>query len=433
MNVRPIALDVLSRWEEGAQYINLALGYKLGGLEEADRRFLTALVYGTVEKCITLDYYIGVLSGRGALDATTRNILRLGLYELLYLNTPRHAAVSLTVDLARNAGEKSFVNGCLRSALRSPELLVPPPRERNLARHLSVKYSVPRDTVRLFLEIFGEEEIEIFLTSVNSRTGMTLRVNTLRTTREDYLARLAEAGIDATPTPHAPASVYLPESYPPKALPGWEEGLFFVQDEASAVAVCALGAEAHHRVLDLCACPGGKSFGAAMDMQNEGTLRAYDLHPAKLSLVEEGARRLGLSVIETAAQDAADPDPRLIGWADRIICDVPCSGLGVLSKKADLRYKDLGAASNLPALQYEILSAAALCLAEGGRLIYSTCTVCPQENEAVTDRFLAAHPDFTYVPFEVGGLSAPLGHLTLYPHIHRTDGFYIARLERRRA
>ncbi len=430
MNLRRLALDLLARWDEGDVYINLAVGRACEALPDSERRTLTALLYGTVEKCITLDYFIGTLAKRGDVDPYTRNLLRLGLYEVLYMRTPAHAAVNETVKLARNRGEAGFVNGILRAAARAPQTLTPPPREKNPARYLSVAYSVPLKLVRLLVEALGEQT-EAFLQAVTTPSGMTLHINTTQISREEYLAALKDRGIEAHLTPYAPRGVILARSYPPRELPGFEEGWFFVQDEASQVAVSALAPAPHTRVLDLCACPGGKSFGCAVAMGDTGEVRAFDLHASKLSLIKDGAARLKLRSVTAEEQDAAHPSPALAGQGEYVLCDVPCSGLGVLSKKADLRYRDTEGIAALPPLQLSILSAGAACLAPGGTLLYSTCTVNPKENEGVTDAFLASHPDFAYVPFEVGSLRAPEGRLTLLPHIHHTDGFYIAKLKRR--
>ncbi len=430
MNTRKSAIDLLGRWDASEAYINLTVGHATAHLSDTDRRYLTALLYGTVERLITLDYYIGVLTRRSELDPTTRDILRLGLYELLFMRTPAHAAVNEWVKMTRNRGEASFVNGVLRTALREPQKLTLPPREKNLARHLSVAHSVPIGTVRRLLDILGNET-EAFLSAVNGTDGMTLRVNTARTTREEYLATLQARGIACQKTPYAPHGIKLSESHPPRTLPGYDEGLFYIQDEASQICVAALDAQSDMTVIDLCACPGGKSFGTAMDMQNRGSIRACDLHASKLPLISDGAARLGLTCITTQEHDATQPQTDLIGKCDRVICDVPCSGLGVLSKKADLRYKDMEAADRLPLLQTEILETAATYVRAGGILVYSTCTINPKENEGVTDAFLMSHPDFIAQDFAIGELLSEEGKLTLYPHIHATDGFYIAKLKRR--
>ena len=428
MNLRLTALRVLARWEAGDAYINLAIGRAAEGLPDADRRYLTALVYGTVEKKLTLDYAIGALAHRSDVSPAAKSILECGLYELFYLHTPRHAAVNAWVELAGSRGEKSFVNGVLRaaSALDAPPL---PPREKNEARYLSVCYSVPLATVKRLVTILGAET-EDFLRATALPPRMTLRVNPLKISREEYLAHLTAAGVDAAATPYAPAGVRLARTCPPRDLPGFAEGWFFVQDEASQIATEVLGAEPGETVIDLCACPGGKSFGAAVRMENRGRVLSFDLHASKLSLIESGAARLGLTCITAAEHDATVPDPALSALADRVICDVPCSGLGVLSKKPDLRYKDLRVADELPALQSAILANAADCVKPGGVLLYSTCTVNPAENEAVTDAFRAARPDFTPEDFTVGALASEAGRLTLFPHRHGTDGFYLAKFRR---
>jgi 16S rRNA (cytosine967-C5)-methyltransferase len=292
-----------------------------------------------------------------------------------------------------------------------------------------VKYSLPISTIRLLTSILGEET-EAFLTAVNASHGITLRINTLKISREDYLALLLEKGISATPTPYAPYGILISTSLSPRDLPGFDEGWFYVQDEASQIAISALFPKSESRVIDLCACPGGKSFGAALLMENKGQIMSFDIHESKLSLVRDGAERLGISIMQVSQGDATLSRPELIGTGDFIICDVPCSGLGVLGKKADLRYKDMEGVETLPQLQLSILETGATYLKEDGVLLYSTCTIRPEENEKVTDTFLASHPAFSYVPFSCGALSAPKGHITLYPHIHGTDGFYIAILKR---
>ncbi len=428
MNIRLTALRVLARWEAGDAYINLAIGRAAEALPDADRRYLTALVYGTVEHKLALDYAIGALAHRSDVSPAAKSILECGLYELFYLRTPRHATVNAWVELAGSRGEKSFINGVLRAA-SALDALPLPPRDKNEARYLSVCYSVPLATVKRLAAVLGDET-EDFLRATAQPPRMTLRVNTLKISRADYLARLAAAGIDAAATPYAPAGVRLSGTCPPRDLPGFADGWFFVQDEASQIATEVLGAEPGETVIDLCACPGGKSFGAAIRMENRGRVLSFDLHASKLSLIESGAARLGLTCITVGEQDATAPAPGLSGLADRVICDVPCSGLGVLSKKPDLRYKDLRAADELPALQSAILGSAAGCVRPGGVLLYSTCTVNPGENEAVTDAFRAAHEDFNPEDFTVGALASEGGRLTLYPHRHGTDGFYLAKFRK---
>lgn len=435
MNVRRSALRLLCRWEEEGRYINLSLDSVGQETTGEQRRALTALLYGTVERALTLDYDIGVLAGRSAasLDVYTRNLLRLGLYQLLYMeNTPAFAAVHETVALARNPGERGLTNAVLRAAQRTPPAL--PPRQKNAARWISLRYSVALPLVRRLIAALGEDCAEQAIAAMDAAGrsgGMTLRVNDCRTDRESLLARLRAAGYEAEPSPLCGSAIVLPHGAPPTELPGFDTGEFFVQDAASQLAVAALDPLPGERVVDVCACPGGKSLSAAVQMKNCGEVLAFDLHESKLPLIVGSAERLGLSCIRAAAHDATAVQPALRGHADRVICDVPCSGLGVLGKKPDLRYRGEEGLDELPALQAKILAAAAEYVRPGGVLVYSTCTLLPAENEEQVAAFLGTHPDFAPDRFPPDcGVAAPGGMLTLYPQTSGTDGFFIARLRR---
>ena len=418
------ALALLLRHEAGDGFANLlADGDRLRAMEPRERALLVALFYGTVERRLTLDYHIGVLTGRGAasLDPHTRAALRLGLYQLLYMNIPPHAAVSETVSLGRTRGERALLNGALRRAAADPLALTPPPEERDLVRHLSVLHSLPAPTVRYFLGRLGVEETRALLAAFNTRPPLHLRVNTLRCDREGLLARLREGGLSAEPDPLAPEGIRLREAPPVASLPGYDEGLFFVQDTASQLTTELLSPKPGERILDLCTCPGGKSFGAAIAAGDRASLLSRDLHGSKLSLVREGAERLGLTSLTVREWDATVPDPADRDRYDGIICDVPCSGLGVIAKKPDLRYRGLASVAELAALSGRILAAAAVALRPGGRMVFSTCTLTEEENEGAVTAFLASHPDFYLEDFTVGGLPSREGMLTLWPHRHGTD------------
>ena len=250
---------------------------------------------------------------------------------------------------------------------------------------------------------------------------MTLRVNTQKITREGLLQRLRKDGYKAEETVESQSGISL-SSAPIVALPGFDEGLFFVQDEASQLCVEALDAKAGMRVLDACACPGSKAFGAAMDMGNAGELIACDLHQNKLSLVERGAERLGISILKTEARDARLYDPDWEEAFDRVLCDVPCSGFGVFAKKPELRYKDPQKSAPLPNIQQDILRNAARYVKKGGVLVYSTCTLLPEENGENVARFLSERTNFSL-----------LRERTLYPDLDGTDGFYFAVMQKNNA
>lgn len=428
MNLRKTALSLLSAWEEKSAFINLLLSDRVLADAGDGADFLTALLYGTVERKITLDYLIGALSGRSPEDVSphTRQLLRLGLYELLYLHTPAHASVNETVSLGETPGERAFLNAILRKADRERDALPLPPRDKP-ARYLSVSRSFPLPLVKRFLSLFGEEDTAALLDAFNTVSPLTLCVSPAYG-RDRYLSDLRAAGIDAEACRYSPLGVRLSRSVPPASLPLFDRGVFFVQDEASQIAGEALSPAPGQTVIDVCACPGGKTFGAAFRAGETAAFTACDLYSSKLSLITSGAERLGIDV-SVRELDAAAGDASLDGTADRVICDVPCSGLGVLGKKADLRYRDIDV--TLPALQSRILARSFSYLRPGGVLVYSTCTLLPEENENNVRAFLAAAPDAVAEDFTVGSLSSKEGMLTLYPHIHGTDGFFIAKLRKR--
>ena len=426
MTPRSLAYDLLGRSEKSKQYSNIALDHALekSGLSHADKRLASALFYGVTERRITLDYRISQLSARpvSELDAEVLCALRMGLYQLMYLDRiPVHAAINETVGLCKKRFS-GFVNAILRAHTREPFVL---PSREDAAEYLSVSCSVCKELCERFISIFGVDEAERVLNGFLGVSDTTLRVNTLRTSR-DALAQKLE---DATPTDISPAGLYVKGSV--RELYGFSEGLFFVQDQASQICVEALDAREGELMLDICACPGSKSFGSEIKMNGKGRIIAFDLHENKLSLVKESAKRLGIDVIETSAMDGRTPIPELFGKADRVLCDVPCSGFGVLGKKPELRYKSPEESARLPEIQRAILDNASRYVKVGGTLVYSTCTLLPEENQQNIEEFLARHPEFSLAPWSVGSLEVSNGMITLMPHIHNTDGFFIAKLIRK--
>ncbi len=427
-NVREIALRLMLSAELEGRYVNLLLNTaEVKALPSEKRAFLTALLYTATERRLAYDYAICALSGRGIdkISADVKNVLRIGLCQIYDMkNIPDHAAVNETVALVRQKSARSFVNALLREAIRRGEPPLPE-RDKNPHRYLSVKYSVPIALVKHYASLVGENT-EALLISLTKKAPLSLTVNTRRTDRASVLASLKEYG--AYPTELSPRGVLIDAPVVPKALAGFAEGDFFVQDESSRLAVEALALKGDERVIDVCAAPGGKSFLAAI--LTSGEVFSFELHESKLSLISEGAERLSLDNITVAKRDATQPCGQLLGTADALICDVPCSGLGVIHKKPDLRYKDLAAISELPELQYEILTKSSAYLKVGGRLVYSTCTLNPRENEDVTDRFVREHTDFEYEKISLGKIEHKSGKLTLYPHIDNTDGFYISLIRK---
>lgn len=435
MNIRQIALRILSEYEAEGKFINLALSSHLtDNLSREDKAALTVLLYTTVEHKLSYDYFICALSGRSLsdIDPHTLNILRLGLCQILDMRSiPDFAAVNESVKLAKNPGERSFVNGILRAAVRRKDDMPMPSEEKNYRRYLSVKYSFPLATVKHFDSLYGRESTERMLDFYNNVKYTDITVNTNKISVADYKMKLGEAGIAAEENSLAPISLRLTGSVNPERLPGFEDGLFFVQDRASCVSACLLEASVGDVIVDCCSAPGGKSFAAAVLSGGKAQLHSFDLHDSKLSLIRSGAHRLGLDCISVEQRDALEPRSDLISKADRVICDAPCSGLGVLGKKPDLRYKDIADAKDLSDLQLSILKASSTYLKRGGYMVYSTCTLNPKENELIVQQFLDENPDFESVSFTVGDIECKNGMLTLLPHVHHTDGFFMAKIRRK--
>ena len=428
MTPRQLAFTLLQRVEKNDSFLNLALDHALSEsqLSGADRALASVLIYGVTERRLTLDYQIDRLSSRPkeSIDLAVRTALRLGLYQLIYLDRiPAYAAISETVSLLprRSAG---FANAILRSYVREATLALPD-RSKGVAEYLSVAHSVSLPLARRLIASYGEVRAEEILRGFERPATTTLSVNTLRTSREELLRKLA----DATPTPTAPNGILTQGSV--REMYGFEDGLFFVQDEASQICVEALGAESNEIVMDICACPGSKSFGTAIRMKNQGKILSFDLHAKKLPLIESGAARLGITIITTAERDGRSFLPEMEGKADRVLCDVPCSGFGTLSKKPEIRYKNPDDMASLPDIQAAILENACRYVKKGGVLVYSTCTILPEENEKNIQRFLENHAEFTLSPFSVGALSVENGMISLFPDTHSTDGFFVARMVRK--
>ena len=438
---RYLALKTLLSAEKNGKYINLASDAELNSanMSAQDKALFTSLVYGVTERRITLDYIIAAMSSRGTshIEPRVMGILRLGLYQIIYLDKiPVHAAVNETVALTKNKGEGSFVNAILRNYIRDGQSRVLfPKKEDSVSRYLSVRYSFPEWICESLIADYGAEDAEgILMAFSSSAPAPTLRANTLVTDKEALIRSISEAGIECDCTPYSPYGIKLSHSTNVTTLEGFSDGAFFVQDEASQISTKVLDPQAGETIIDTCSCPGSKSFGAAIEMKNEGKVYSFDLHKNKLSLVSSSAKRLHINIIEANERDARESDPSLLSKADRVICDVPCSGLGVMAKKPDIRYKSEEDIKKLPALGLEILKQSAQYLRKGGVLLYSTCTLKKDENELTVQKFLEAEPSFSLCPFTVPSRDPDTpdivsdGMLTLMPHIHKTDGFFIAKL-----
>lgn len=442
MNAREAALKALLHVDTEAGYSNLVLDRTLEEhpLAPRDRALATAIFYGVLERRITLDYTIGRFSSLPLekISPAALEILRIGAYQILYLEkVPASAAVSESVNLAKACGAKraaGFVNAVLRSLLRAGGR-VPPLPEDPLER-LSVEHSCPKWLISLWRKSYGEDAALRLLKSLSDKPDLFARVNNTLADEEQLIGRLRAEGIEAERAGWPEFALRLKKAPELGRSGGFREGLFHIQDLSSQILCAMVDPRPGETVLDVCAAPGGKTFTLAERMGDSGTVLAFDKYPQKVGLIRSGAERLRLSCVRAGLRDAADPksapEP-----ADRVLCDVPCSGLGILRRKPEIRYKSPFTIDSLPDLQYFILCKSSESVVSGGVLFYSTCTLNPAENGKVADRFAAEHPDFAPLPLPVPeplgrALDEPENQMTLLPYAHRTDGFFFAAFKKSR-
>lgn len=437
MGARETALNVLIACRKEAGWSNGVLKEYISRdrLDRREAALAARLCYGVVQNRITLDFYLQqLLTGRVKdLHPAVRDILHLGLYQLYYMDKiPQSAAVNECVLLAKSYCRKQrnapgLVNAVLRNGARSKDTLRQPDT-------LETRYSHPQKLIDMLRAYVGEARLEPMLAANNTVAPTVVQVNTLRTTKQELIAKLEEEGVTATAHSWMEDCLELAGTGSIEQLNAFRDGLIYVQDPASKLSVLCAGIVPGKtiEVLDCCAAPGGKSFAAAIVMQGKGTIISCDVHGHKTELIRNGAARLGIANLEAYQQDATVLNPQWLDKMDLVITDAPCSGYGIIRKKPDIRYKDPDSVQQLPALQLEILKNQANYVKPGGLLMYSTCTLVRKENEGVVEKFLKVRPDFTLEPLP---LRAPFpknksGMLALVPGEYDTDGFFICRLRR---
>ena len=430
---RQVAFEILMKIHRDSAYSNLVIDSKLNDNEisSKDKSLVTAIVYGVLERKITLDFIISLYLRQSLkrLKPEVLTILRIGAYQLLFMDKiPNSAAINERVNIAKKNG-CTFASGLINAVLRKVSIngFSLPNYDDDKSLFYSVKYSCPTTLVDLWMNAYGEDNANQIMQASIGVAPTVIRVNTLKTTTNELIEILDEQGIQATICSDIENAIVIGKVGAVENIKAYKDGLFYVQDTASQLCCKALGTKPGETVFDLCSAPGGKSFTIAQYMNNFGSLHSFDIYPARINLISEGAKRLGISIVKAGILDASVFNES-IGLADKVLCDVPCSGLGIIRRKPEIRYKSLENIDNLHNIQYDILRTASKYVKQGGILLYSTCSLNPSENDKICDRFLKEHRQFKAVrPLpNIKSYNDDSSYLTLMPHINNSDGFFIA-------
>lgn len=417
---RKTAFEILFEIEKEGAYSNLTINRFLEKNKPENPAFIRELVYGVLENKILLDYYLDNLipSGIKKVKKKEATLLRLGIYQLIFMDSvPDYAAVNETVAIAKKLvrGREGFINGVLRGYMKKGNEIKLPDESKDLKNYLSVKYSFPTWLIEKWEEQYGIEECKLLLEASNSRPQLSIRVNIDKISRDDLKGYLEEKGYEVTlgtfseRTLHIKGSGLLDDDK-------YKEGYFSIQDEASTVAADVLSATPGETIIDVCAAPGGKSTAIAELMKNDGKVYSCDIYEHKLELINSLAKRLGLSIIETTLLDGTKGKENWFAMADRVLADVPCSGLGVIRRKPEIKYKDITDFTELVEIQKKILNNAAKYVKSGGTLVYSTCTINKDENQSQISEFLSNHEEFELISEKQ------------FLPTENIDGFYVCKM-----
>lgn len=434
MTPREAALTALERCRRDRAWSNASIDNVIRKyeLDRRDAALASRLCLGVLQNTALCDFYIDSVC-TSKLEPKVRDILRMGVYQLLCLDKiPARAAVNESVALCKKTGygrASGLVNAVLRRLVANAEKLPEIPNKGS-ASYLHIKYSHPLWLCERIVKDHGYDFAEGFFAANNAQPKLTIQVNTLKVTAADYERALTRREIEYGAFPELSGCLELHGGNVTELL-GYDEGLFYVQDRAARAAVEIASLKPDMKVLDACAAPGGKSFAAALAMNNTGSILSCDIHEKKLSLIRSGAERLGISVISTRTADARIEKTEWRESFDAVIADVPCSGMGVIRKKPEIRCKSAEEIAGLPETQLRILSNLAGTVRKGGTLLYSTCTVLREENEDIVRAFLKENKNFELVPYVLGELKSENGMHTFWPHIDGTDGFFAAKMIRK--
>jgi 16S rRNA (cytosine967-C5)-methyltransferase len=438
---RACALDTLEKWHKASAFSNLLLHQQLqkSDLENRDKRLVTEIVYGTIQRQNTLDFIINELVKKKTVDMWVRQLLQLSLYQFIYLDKiPERAIVHEAVEIAKwrgNLGVSKFVNGVLRSFLRKQSELKF--TAQSTIKDRSLLYSFPLWLVSHLTEAYGKETADLVMEACNQPPKVSVRINTLQTDRETFMAHWQREGLHVEASSINLDGVIVSGIGNAANHIGYRQGDFTVQDESSMLVASLLAPHPGMQILDACAAPGGKTTHLAEKMNNQGSILALDIHKHKVKLIESNAKRLGISIIQTKALDVRKlEDTKLY---DAVLLDAPCSGFGVIPRKPDIKWRKSEAEiEQLVLIQQQLLESVASKVKSGGILMYSTCTWTLEENHKQIAQFLDNHPEYFHDPAFLASLPENVrekaiitdGTVQILPHHFHSDGFFIAKLRK---
>lgn len=440
---RDTAVKIVYRVLREGAYSNIALrqGLDESGLGRLDKALITEIVNGTLRNLTRIDWVKSQFIKKNKIEPWIEDIIRCGIYQLLFLDrVPDSAVCNESSELARNHGHEGtvkFVNGVLRNISRNKEKLEYPDKDKDAVKYLSVFYSHPEWIVEKWMKDYGRRFTEELLKANNETPAFTIRCNRLKTSKQILMTMLSEEGIDCSDGSFNPEAIYIRGTSAIEEKTSFKKGYYQVQDESSMLVAHIMDPKPGEIILDMCSAPGGKTAHIAELMGNQGEIVARDIHKHKLKLVEENCSRLGVNIVRTELYNGMLLDEGSIGKFDKVLLDAPCSGLGVMRRKPDIRWKKEPANySELAKLQRNMLELASKYVKPGGTVIYSTCTINKTENIEVVKDFLYDNQQFQIssitgqIPEELACESTNTGYLELFPNTHGTDGFFIARMKR---
>lgn len=439
---RELIFKILKEVNHEGAFSNIAISRNLNkNIDKLDESFVREIVYGVLENRMYIDWIIRKFSKTrfSRISPAIKEILRMGIYQIIFLDKiPDSAAVNEAVKLAKkhsHKGTHGYVNGVLRNVSRNKNTIKLPNKEKNLLEYLSIKYSHPQWMVEKWMKEFGEEFTEELCRANNEKPKLNIRVNSLKITREKLLELLKEKDFDVYKSELSEDGIIINNPVRITKTEEFIKGYFQIQDESSMLVTQVMNPQEGSFVIDIASAPGGKTTHIAEKMNNKGKIIARDVYDHKLKLIRENAERLGINIIETENYNAEEVDTKLIGKADYCLVDAPCSGLGLIRRKPDIKWnKEIDDIKEITTLQYNILNNASNYLKKGGILVYSTCTIEKEENINLIRKFLNNNKEFELngfqdsIPTLKNTTSISEGYLELYPHIHNSDGFFIAKL-----